>query len=62
MSASDLKKFLQKVDELNRLVESLDHVAGRREMLENCTNHDQVVLLAKSWGFDIGRRWGELDV
>ncbi len=59
MSKEDLRVFIKKVDMLNALVESLEKVPGRQAELENCSNHDQVVSLAKSWGFDISRRWGE---
>ena len=59
MAEEDLKKFLHKVDQLQAMVRSLDHSPERRQELIACTNHDQVVALAKSWGYDIGRRWGE---
>ncbi len=59
MAEVDLDKFIRKVESLNRLVSSLDEVPGRRDKLAACESHDQVVELAKSWGFDIGRRWGD---
>ncbi|AAQ00336.1 MULTISPECIES: Nif11 family protein [Prochlorococcus] len=59
MSKKDLSQFLEKIDNLNQLVGSLDEVPGRRERLASCERHEQVVELAKSWGFEIGRRWGE---
>ena len=59
MSKKDLKQFLFKVKQLQELVDSLDRFPHRRDLLESCENHDQVVILANSWGFDISRRWGE---
>ena len=59
MAKQDLQKFLDKVQQLQQMVQSLDEVPGRKKLLEACENHDQVIHLAKSWGFEIGRRWGE---
>ena len=59
MSESDLLRFLDKVDQLQQLVRSLDTQPERRDALADCSNHNQVVQLAQSWGFEIGRRWGE---
>ena len=59
MSKEDLKQFLFKVEQLQELVDSLDRYPQRRNLLEACDTHDQVVRLAKSWGFVIDRRWGE---
>tara|TARA_Y100001968_G_scaffold281699_1_gene279084 strand:+ start:165 stop:344 length:180 start_codon:yes stop_codon:yes gene_type:complete len=59
MSKKDLQQFLFKVQQLQDLVLSLEQIPIRRDLLEACEDHDQVVSLAKSWGFDIGRRWGE---
>ena len=59
MSSLDLERFLFKVEQLNQLVRSLEVEPGRRSLLEACINHDEVVTLAKSWGYEIGRRWGE---
>ncbi len=59
MSADELKKFVRKVESLNALINSLDELPHRRKELESCDTHDQVVRLAQSWGFEIGRRWGE---
>ena len=59
MSKKDLENFLEKVSQLNKLVESLEEVPGRKDLLSACKNHDEVVILTKSWGYEIGRRWGE---
>ena len=59
MSYKDLKLFLKKVEELNHLVASLDEFPERKAKLEACKDHSEVVELAKSWGYEISRRWGE---
>ena len=59
MTKQDLKQFLDKVEQLQDMVSSLDQFPDRRAQLESCKSHEQVVCLAKSWGFEIGRRWGE---
>ncbi len=59
MSEQDLQKFIQKVNELNKLINSLDQIPGRRDLLSACKNHDEVIRLTNSWGYKIGRRWGE---
>tara|TARA_Y100001968_G_C19294370_1_gene685854 strand:+ start:497 stop:682 length:186 start_codon:yes stop_codon:yes gene_type:complete len=59
MSKKDLKQFIKKVDSLKAMVKSIESNSERRIQLEACSNHDQVVQLAKSWGFEIGSRWGE---
>lgn len=59
MAEADLQRFLHKVQQLNALVASLDTDPGRRDALVACSDHNQVVQLARDWGFEIGRRWGE---
>ena len=59
MSYEDLDRFTIKVAQLVSLLDSLDAFPGRRAELASCESHDEVVLLAKSWGFEIGKRWGE---
>ena len=44
---------------LRYLINSLEKFPERKELLASCSSHDEVVSLAKSWGFEIGRRWGE---
>lgn len=61
MAEADLHKFIEKVKQLSALVDSLDRIPGRRDQLAACQNHTQVVLLARSWGYEIGRRWGDVD-
>ncbi len=59
MAEQDLQAFLEKVSQLQQMVDSLDETPFRRKLLAACTNHNEVVQLASSWGFEIGRRWGE---
>ena len=59
MAEEDLQRFLLKVQQLNALVSSLDADPERRRQLAACSNHNAVVQLALSWGYSIGRRWGE---
>jgi len=59
MSKKDLQNFILKVNQLNALLDSLETLPSRKAQLEACENHDQVVSLAKGWGFEIGKRWGE---
>jgi len=59
MAQNDLDLFIQKVDQLNNLIQSLDEFPERRRLLSNCSSHNEVIELAQSWGYQIGRRWGE---
>ena len=59
MSELELKRFIEKVSQLEAMVDSLENVPGRRSRLAECKNHDEVIKLARSWGYEIGRRWGE---
>ena len=59
MSQNDLEVFIRKVDQLNSLIKSLDQFPERRRLLSNCSSHNEVIELAQSWGYQIGRRWGE---
>ena len=59
MAEADLQRFLHKVHQLNALVASLETDSLRRDALVACSDHNQVVQLARSWGYEIGRRWGD---
>jgi cupin 2 domain-containing protein len=59
MTEQDLSRFLHMVNQLQQLVQSLEDDEQRRQSLAACTNHNQVVALARRWGFEIARRWGE---
>lgn len=59
LAEADLQQFLHKVNQLNALVACLETDPERRARFAACTDHNQVVQLASSWGFAIGRRWGD---
>ena len=61
MAEQDLIRFLNKISQLQALAERVRNYSSSREKLAACADHNQVVQLARSWGFDIGRRWGERD-
>ena len=61
MAEQDLIRFLNKISQLQVLAERVQNDSSSREQLAACADHNQVVQLAQSWGFDIGRRWGERD-
>ena len=59
MSKKDYERFLYKIDQLNQLVELINNSSEKYELFINCKTHDDVVELAKQWGYEIGKRWGE---
>jgi len=59
MAEAQLQQFLEKVRQLNAFVALSEADPSFRQRLSDCANHQQVVDLASSWGFDIARRWGE---
>ncbi len=59
MTKKDYEKFLNKIDQLNQLVELIDNSPEKYQLIVNCKTHEDVVELAKVWGFEIGKRWGE---
>ena len=61
MAEQDLIRFLNKISQLQVLAERVQNDSSSREQLAACADHNQVVQLAQSWGFNIGRRWGERD-
>ena len=61
VAEQDLIRFLNKISQLQALAERVQNDPSSREKLAACADHNQVVQLARSWGFDIGRRWGERD-
>ncbi len=60
MTKQNYEKFLYKIDQLNKLVEMINNSPEKRELLIKCTTHQEVVELASQWGYEIGKRWGEL--
>ena len=61
MAEADLERFLAKVDALQAFVAASEADPGLRQRLASCGHHDEVVALAASLGFAIGRRWGEAE-
>ena len=59
MAKKDYERFLFKVDQLNQLVEVINNSPEKYQLIINCKTHDDVVELAKHWGYEIGKRWGE---
>ena len=60
MSKKDYERFLFKIDQLNKLVQSIKDSPEKYQLFIDCKNHIEVVELAKKWGFEIGKQWGEL--
>lgn len=59
MAEAQLQQFLEKVRQLNAFLALSEADPGLRQALRDCGDHHQVVALARSCGFEIGRRWGE---
>lgn len=59
MSQADLERFLEKIRHLNSFVALSERDGSLRQALIDCSHHQEVVDLARSRGFAIGRRWGE---
>jgi cupin 2 domain-containing protein len=59
MAEAQLQQFLEKVRQLNAFVALSEARPELRQALRDCSNHHDVVTLAASVGYDIGRRWGD---
>ncbi len=59
MAKKDLEKFINKIEQLNKILLLIDQSCEKKEELSKCSNHEEVIELTKSWGFEIGKRWGE---
>ncbi len=59
MTKKDYDSFLYKIDQLNKLVELLNESPEKYDLFVKCKTHKDVVELAKKWGFEIGKRWGD---
>ena len=59
MAEEQLQQFLAKVEQLNAFVAVCQAQPKLLQTLRDCSHHQQVVDLAQSLGFDIGRRWGD---
>ena len=61
MAEAQLQQFLAKVSALNAFVALSEADPALRAELTACSNHHDVVNLARRFGFEIGRRWGEAE-
>ena len=61
MAEAQLQQFLTKVSALNAFVALSEADPAVRAALTDCSNHHDVVELARRFGFEIGRRWGEAE-
>ncbi len=59
MAEAQLQQFLEKVRQLNAFVALCESRPELLQALRDCSHHGEVVTLARSCGFEIGRRWGE---
>ena len=59
MTKEDYKRFLYKIDQLNQLVNIVEDSPEKFQLIIKCKSHEDVVKIAKEWGYEIGRRWGE---
>ena len=59
MAKEDYERFLYKIDQLNQFVELIKNSPEKYQLIISCKTHDDVVELAKQWGYEIGKRWGE---
>ena len=59
MTKKDLEKFIDKIEQLNKILLLIEKSSKKKEELCKCSNHEEVIKLTKLWGFEIGKRWGE---
>ena len=59
MSKKDYERFLYKIGQLNKLVQLINDSPDKYQLIISCKTHEDVVELAKKWGYEIGKRWGE---
>ena len=59
MTKKDYERFLYKIDQLNQLVKLINESPDKYQLIISCKTHEDVVKLAKKWGYEIGKRWGE---
>jgi cupin 2 domain-containing protein len=62
MAEEQLQQFLETVRQLNAFVALSEQQPELREALRQCSQHHEVVQLAASHGFAIGRRWGDAEL
>jgi len=59
MTVKNYEGFRYKVDQLNKLVKLINDSPEKYQLIIKCNTHKEVVALAKQWGYEIGKRWGE---
>tara|TARA_Y100001968_G_scaffold304880_1_gene320270 strand:- start:2004 stop:2186 length:183 start_codon:yes stop_codon:yes gene_type:complete len=59
MTKKDYERFIYKIDQLNKLVELIKNSPDKYKLFIKCKTHLEVVQLAKVWGYEIDKRWGE---
>ena len=59
MTKKDLEKFIDKIEQLNKILLLIEQCTEKKEELCKCSNHAEVIKLTRSWGFEIDKRWGE---
>tara|TARA_Y100001968_G_scaffold326983_1_gene371104 strand:+ start:813 stop:995 length:183 start_codon:yes stop_codon:yes gene_type:complete len=59
MSKKDYDQFVYKINQLNQMVELINKSPEKYKLIISCKTHEEVVNLAKNWGYEIGKRWGE---
>ena len=59
MTKKDYERFLLKIDQLNKLVNSINESPDKYKLFIKCKTHKDIVELATKWGYKIGKRWGE---
>ena len=59
MTKKDYERFLLKIDQLNKLVNSINESPDKYKLFIKCKTHKDIVELANKWGYEIGKRWGE---
>ena len=58
MTKKDYEGFLNKVDQLNKLVELINNSPDKYKLFIKCKTHKEIVELANKWGYKIGKKWG----
>tara|TARA_Y100001968_G_scaffold320833_1_gene354372 strand:- start:517 stop:699 length:183 start_codon:yes stop_codon:yes gene_type:complete len=59
MTIKDYQGFLNKIQQLNNLVDLVENSPEKYSLLTKCKTHNEVVSLARNWGYEIGKQWGE---
>ncbi len=59
MSSAQLKRFRDKIRQLNEFIAEADRDPALHQRLFDCSSHDEVVAIAREYGYVINRRWGD---